>query len=154
MRDSKALALTLVVVVMVVGACSPSLSPLYRDYEVPADTSGTIDVLPRIRAALTDAGWNVSEAATPNVIATERRTLSEWGLYRVEVYLEAAPIGGEHVRLFIHPQRRFITGGRSKIPFLAPSLRRSILPGLNEAFQKQGLELARSARERGVVENS
>ncbi|HEX7072199.1 MAG TPA: hypothetical protein VF190_15410 [Rhodothermales bacterium] len=135
-------------------ACAPSLTPLYRDFEMPADSMTTAEVIPILEAALTDAGWDIAEPTTPNVVATQRKTLSEWGLYRVEAYLEAAPLGGNYVRLFVHPQRRFITGGRSKIPFLVPSLRRSILPDINEAFQKHGLQMAKSARERGLVEPS
>lgn len=145
---------TLLVFTLAIGVagCSPSLSPLYRDYQVPADSATTEDLLPRLRAALSDAGWVMTTSQTDNVIATERRTLSDWGLYRVEVYLEAAPLGQNFVRVFVHPQRRFITGGRSKIPYLVPSLRRSILPDLNEALQRHGLSLAKSADERGIIE--
>lgn len=153
MQKTLAAGPTLLILALLASGCSPSLSPLYRDYEMPAEST-TDSVLPLIRAALEEAGWELTESASPNVVATERKTLSEWGLYRVEVYLEATPLGGEHVRLFVHPQRRFITGGRSKIPFMAPNLRRNILPDLNESFQNQGLELAKSPRERGVTERS
>lgn len=124
-------------------ACSPSLSPLYRDYTiVPEESAGPSedDVYARILRALEEAGWQPAEPATENVVATEMRTLRRWGLYRTVAYLEAAPVSGEYVRLFIHPYRRFITGGRSKIPYLTRSLRGQILPDINEAFEKHGLK--------------
>lgn len=152
MRFRKTGIISTVVLGLSLSACSPSLSPLYRDYEVPSDSLAAASVLPRLRLALAEAGWTVTESVVPNVVATERKTLSDWGLYRVEVYLEVAPLGTDHVRVFVHPQRRFITGGRSKIQFLVPSLRRSILPDLNEALERQGLTMARSAKERGLTE--
>ncbi len=152
MRPGRAGITAIIILGVSLSACSPSLSPLYRDFEVPSDSATTASVLPRLRTALSEAGWTVTDSVTPNVVATERKTLSDWGLYRVEVYLEAAPLGKDYVRVFVHPQRRFITGGRSKIQFMVPSLRRSILPELNEAMERQGLQMARSARERGLME--
>lgn len=148
----KAPPLVLLVLLVASTGCSPSLSPLYRDYQVEADSLTTEDVLPKLRAALTEAGWSVTASAAENVVATERVTLNDWGLYRVEVYLEAAPLAGGFVRVLVHPQRRFITGGRSKIQYMIPSLRRAILPDLNEALEKQGLVMAKSARERGLTQ--
>lgn len=130
--------------------CSPSMTPLFSDYEVH-ETGGDSVLLERIEAALEDAGWTLAPPPTPNIVATERRKLSEWGLYRIEAYLEAAPLGNRHVRVFVHPQRRYITGGRSKMPFLARSLRRSILSDLDRTFEERGLIVARSARERGIT---
>lgn len=142
-----------VVALILWSGCSPSLSPLYRDYQASEQYTGEEEILSRIQAALTEAGWTVTDSPASNVVATERRTLGDWGLYRVEVYLEAAPLAGDYVRLFVHPHRRFFTGGQSKIPFLKGSLRRNILPALNSAFARHGLELADSPRERGVVDS-
>jgi hypothetical protein len=128
---------------LLLSACAPSLSPLYRDYEIlPEESAGPSDddVYARILRAFEEAGWTPTEAVTENVIATEVRTLRQWGIYKTVAYLEAAPVSGKYVRLFIHPYRRFITGGRSKIPYLSRSLRGQILPDINEAFEKQGLK--------------
>lgn len=134
----------LVVLVLTVG-CSPSLSPLYRDYKVQTADAPT---LTRIAQALESAGWDTVAASTPNVIATKQRGLNNWGLYKVVVSIEAAPVGDAHVRLFFHPYRQYITGGRSKIPYLNGSLRRTLLRDLNAAFEEQGLLAIGSAIQR------
>jgi len=141
--------------------CAPSLSPLYRDYDVepaPASTSDGAserpaeevsgDIYDRIRAALTDAGWTETPSAAPNAISTEPRELSNWGIYRVVVSLDAVPVGEQHVRVLFHPARVYFTGGRSKIPYLGSGLRRALLPDLNEAFEAQGLYPIGTPRER------
>ncbi|RMF64991.1 MAG: hypothetical protein D6746_00965 [Bacteroidetes bacterium] len=129
--------------------CAPSLSPLYRDYEVVVpDTTRAADLSARIATALQQAGWELGESPTAPLITTRPRTLNNWGIYRVEVALEVAPLHGNYVRVFIHPYRRFFTGGRSKIPYLRGSIERAILPDLTKAFEAQGLHLRGSAIER------
>ncbi len=132
--------------------CSPSLSPLYRDYQVPPDSSYTAADTSRIKNALRDAGWTVRPSDQSNVIATAPRVLDNWFLYKVEVSIETIPINDRYVRLFVHPRRRYITGGRTKISFLKESLREEVVPPLNEAFNKYGYELAatRNQRDRRV----
>ncbi len=103
-------------------ACSPSLSPLYRDYETQETN---VKVATSLETALRDAGWEVVATDTPNVVATEPRTVRHWGLYKIVVSLEAAPIGGEHVRLYFHPYRRYFTGGRGARCRICPSPRPS-----------------------------
>ncbi len=117
-------------------ACSPSLSPLYRDYEVQ-----TVDgpIQERLEEALTESGWEPIPASAPNAVATETRKVRRWGLYSVVVALEAVPVGKDHVRLYFHPYRKYFTGNRSKIPFLNTSLRRALLKDLNEALETRGL---------------
>ena len=117
-------------------ACSPSLSPLYRDYEI-----STVDqpISERLEDALIEAGWEPIPASAPNAIATQARKIRRWGLYSVVVSLEAVPVGDDYVRLYFHPYRKYFTGNRSKIPFLNSSLRRALLKDLNEAFETQGL---------------
>ncbi|MFQ5569456.1 MAG: hypothetical protein ACE5G0_07260 [Rhodothermales bacterium] len=122
--------------VVTLSACSPSLSPLYRDYEVQAETR---PVEERIERALSETGWKTVSASTPNAVSTEERKVSSWVIYRVFVSLEVVPIGDEYVRLYFHPYRKYFTGGRSKIPYLNKSLRRSLLRDLNAAFREQGL---------------
>lgn len=136
--------------------CSPRLSPLYRDYEVQAatnaDTEEVVDdhaaVMERIRAGLRDADWEIGESVTPNVVAAEPRQFREWGLYSIEVELEVAPVGGNYVRLFVHPYRIYFTGAKRKIPYLRGSLARSVLKDLHAAFEKQGLEHIGTAQTR------
>ena len=146
--------------VLLVG-CAPSLSPLYRDYDVePAPVSASAedaersteeagsDIYGRIRAALADAGWTEAPAAAPNVVSTETRQLSNWGIYRVVVSLDVVPAGEHHVRVLFHPARVYFTGGRSKIPYLGSGMRSTLLPELNEAFEAQGLYPIGTPRER------
>jgi len=152
--------LSLCFAVLIVG-CAPSLSPLYRDYDVepaamnaspeederPAEEASG-DIYDRIRAALAEAGWTQTPSAAPNVISTEPRELSDWGIYRVVVSLDVVPAGERHVRVLFHPARVYFTGGRSKIPYLGSGLRRALLPDLNEAFETQGLYPIGTPRER------
>ncbi|HET6567478.1 MAG TPA: hypothetical protein VFG50_05895 [Rhodothermales bacterium] len=121
-------------------ACTPRLSPLYRDYAVPDSLAPRQEVMPLIRTALADAGWDVQPSPLENAVRTKPRTLSKWGLYRVTIYVEAVPIGGNYVRVFFNPYREYITGGRTEIPYLKKSLQAAVLPALNEAMEERGLE--------------
>ena len=161
--------------------CAPSFSPLYRDFDVSPDLTDRAvaesqeaqegsaaaevrgaterddetqnnEVYERIRTALAAAGWEEGPQAAPNVVSTEPRTLSDWGLYRVLVSLDVVPIGDRHVRVLFHPVRRYFTGGRSKIPYLNSGLRQALLPALNEAFEAQGLYPIGTPRERDEEE--
>ncbi len=123
-------------VLIFLSACSPSLSPLYRDYKVP-ETDSSLNG--RITSALQEAGWDTLRTEVPNAIVTGSKTLSHWGLYKVTASLEVTPLGQDHIRVFVHPYRRYVTGGRGKIPYLSPSVRSKFLPELNEAFKNQGL---------------
>lgn len=126
-------------------ACSPSLSPLYRDYEA----GGTADTLEeRIVTALYEAGWDTVETSVPNAVATEEKVLSNWGLYKVTATLEVTPLGSDHVRIFIHPYRKYIVGGKGKIPYLTRRIRVRFLPELSDAFETQGFALAGTPFER------
>jgi len=129
-------------------ACAPRLAPLYRDYAL-ASADSTVDT--RIRAALADAGWTVVPSPVPNLIATEERTTSHWGLYQVRVALEVSRVGDEHVRVFVHPYRRYVTGGRSKIPFLKGRLRAQALGDVTEALRERGIHVVGTPFERDRV---
>ncbi len=130
---------------LALGACAPSLSPLYRDYEVaPAEPP----IVQRIEAALAEAGWQTAPASAPNAVATEERKMSSWGLYTVVVSLEVVPVGDAYVRLYVHPYRKYFTGGRGKIPYLNKTLQRAVLRDLNAAFEKQGLRAVGTSVER------
>lgn len=132
-------------VLLVVAGCAPSISPLYRDYDVGSNGN---DVRERIHDALAATRWDVVETDTPHVISTDTVTIRRWGLYSVEVALEVAPIGDNYVRVFIHPYRHYFTGTRRKMPYFKKRLRRTILPKLQEAFEAQGLIAIGSSRER------
>ncbi|MDX1531765.1 MAG: hypothetical protein R3362_09590 [Rhodothermales bacterium] len=132
--------------------CAPSLSPLYKDYRIgPApqtETAPDTSVYARIRAALSGTGWEEVPPEAPNVVSTAPREMGDRLLYRITVSLDVAPIGDRHVRVFFHPYRRFITGGRSKISHLSGSLRAALLADLNAAFEAHGLLPLRAPRER------
>ena len=129
---------------LVVG-CAGNLRPLYRDFEV-TEVEG--DVYNRIDTALDASGWNQVEPNAPNVFATEARTVSNWGLYRIKVSLEVVPMNDEYVRVMVHPYRHYITGGRSKLTFLSRGLHNKVLTDLNRAFEEQGLQLVGTPIER------
>lgn len=140
--------LALVVIPAMLSACAPSLSPLYRDYEFRDEARTHEAVRAGIETALTEAGWQLASPSAPNVVTTEMRSFINWGLYKVEARLEVVPIGGEYVRVFVHPYRKYITGGRGKIPYMKGSIRRAIIPKLNRALETQGLVPIGSARSR------
>jgi hypothetical protein len=147
-RSSLRSSLALLVLATGLSACAPRLAPLYHDYQVTTADTPAAD---RVKAALEEAGWQVRASDTPNVIATEERTLTHWGLYKIEASLEVATLGDEHVRVFIHPYRHYVTGGRSKIPFLRRRLRGLVLPDLTEALSKRGLHRAGTPFEKDRV---
>lgn len=140
--------------VLALAACSPSIAPLYRDYEVrpplaAAEAAGAgADVHARIRAALAEAGWDEAPADAPNVVSTAPRRVSDWGLYRTDVTLDVAPLGGRHVRVYFHPVRTSALGGRTKLGYLSGGLRRALLPDLNAAFARQGFAVLGTPDER------
>lgn len=137
--------------VLFVSGCSPRISPLYRDYEVTAEyASADAEVLVRIEEGLQEAGWSLADPITDNIVATDERSFRSWGLYSVRVSLEVAPIGGDYVRLMIHPYREYAWGTKSKIPYLRRSLARSVLSDLHDTFEERGLAFigTRESRDR------
>lgn len=133
--------------------CSPKISPLYRDYEIAAGQDSADEVvLDRIEQGLQAAGWSLAEPVTDNIVATDERSFRTWGLYSVQVSLEVAPIGGDYVRLMIHPYRQYAWGTKSKIPYLRGGLARSVLSDLHDSFEEQGLEFigTRESRDRAA----
>lgn len=128
-----------------ISGCSPSLYPLYRDYEVQTDEE---PVLERLRDAFEETGWQTVPPPAPNAITTQEKHIRSWGLYRVMVSIEAVPVGGDHVRLFVHPYRHYITGSRSKIAFLKGGIQRAVLRDLEEAFESRGLVAVGTGRSR------
>lgn len=142
---------SLLLAVVFVSGCSPRISPLYRDYEVTAEEAAAdAVVLERIEEGLQEAGWSLADPVTDNIVATGERSFRNWGLYSVRVSLEVAPIGGDYVRLMIHPYREYAWGTKSKIPYLRKSLARSVLSDLHESFEDRGLAFigTRESRDR------
>ncbi len=126
------------ILMMWIAGCAPSMTPLYQDYE-----AGTGDVPERISAAFEDAGWELAEESLPPAIATVPRTHRNWGLYRVTLWVEAVPMGQDHVRLLIHPYREYVWGRRSKMPYLSSGIRRSLVADLDKAFAAHGFVVHR-----------
>ena len=135
--------------VLMLAACAPSISPLYRDFEVERPRSqDRADVVQRIREAIGETRWKVVETETPHVVSTDTVTVRRWGLYSIEVSLEVAPLGDNYVRVFVHPYRHYFTGTRRKMRYFKRRLRGTILPELQRAFEARGLIAIGSARER------
>ena len=150
MRDSKVCISGVVLgSMLLLAACAPSLSPLYRDYEAGGAGGALED---RIVAALQEAGWDTVSTTVPHAVATEEKVLSHWGLYKVTASLEVTPLGRDHVRIFVHPYRQYIVGGKSKIPYLTRRIRVKFLPDLSDAFETQGFALAGTPFERDDTE--
>lgn len=149
-----ALPVFLATLLLSLAGCAPSLTPLYSDYDVQAPSGQLADdaLRARIQTALDAAGWTLAAMPAPNAIATEAQTVSQWGLYKITARLEVVPFTGDHVRVFVHPYRAYVTGGRSKIPYLSSRLRRTILNDLNEAFAAQGLVVLGTPEERDEAE--
>jgi len=120
--------------------CRPPSAPLYYDVRDAETADRPTPALDRIEEALIEAGWTIASTARPGAIATEERTLRRWGLYRIVVSLEALPLGDKHVRVFIHPYRRFATGGQSKPFAIDRPLRESLLEPVEEALFARGFE--------------
>lgn len=141
------------VLLLTAAGCTPSISPLYRDYQVTnAPSLPDHEVLERIDRGLQNAGWTVVEGATDNVVATELRTMRRWFFYDVRVKMEAVPMGGDYVRLLIHPYRELFTGRQRQIPYLRGSLARAVLRDLKPAFEAEGLIYAGTAQSRDRAE--
>ncbi len=86
-----------------------------------------------------DTGWTLLPSSPPNAVLTVNRPIRNWLLYKVVVQVEAVPIGDRYVRLFIHPYRIYLSGSRSKIPFLKRRIRRQIVHEIDQAFETYGL---------------
>ncbi|MEM6783632.1 MAG: hypothetical protein AAF624_07855 [Bacteroidota bacterium] len=114
------------------------------------DEAELVDLASR---ALQRAEWTL--ASTPydaSTLRTEARTINNLGLYRTEVTLEVVPLRGGFVRVHVHPYRHYLVGGRSKLPYLNPGLRRAVLPALEDAFEAEGLRMLGTARKRDRID--
>jgi hypothetical protein len=122
-------------VLLVSSGCAGSLSPLYRDYRIDDTTASTRE---RLAEALDEAGWKLVDPVSPNILSTDMRTVQNWGLYRVVVSLDVVTMNNNHVRVFVHPFRQYVTGGLSKLAFMNGTVRSAVLPELNKALEVRG----------------
>ena len=129
-------SLFLFLCICICAGCTPSLSPLFRDYEIDERDDTVVE---RIERALEEAGWELTEASAPNAIRTDFKTLNRRLIYKTIVALEVVPIEDRYVRVFIHPYRDNLIGGRAKIPYLPSNIRRRVVPPLAEALEREGL---------------
>jgi hypothetical protein len=129
-------------------ACAPSYDVLFRDFQrTGAIETATIPELREIiEDALLDAGWMIADETVEPAVTTQPRTHARWLIYRVTVELEALPLGGNHVRVLIHPHREYAWGTRSKYPYLTAPIRRRVMPDLERAFARRGLTLVEPER--------
>lgn len=126
--------------------CTPSLSPLYRDFEAPARPSET-EVTQRVESALKEADWIIASSAK-GVVVTEPRTLQDWGIYEINVYLEVLPMNESYARVMFHPFRTYFFGHETKLLFLKSDIRDDVLPSLKKAFESHGFTSIGTAQSR------
>ena len=127
------------VVLIAATGCGRTLSSLYEDYRIEDAPLSSIEVYEAIKESVVEAGWTLGESPAPNVISTEEATVSQWGLYKVVVSIDVAPISGKHVRVFFHPYRVYLWGARSKMPYLSRRVRNFVLPDLTTALAKHDI---------------
>ena len=66
-------------------------------------------------------------------------------MYRITVYLEVTPLGRDHVRIYMHPFRKYVFGKASKIQYLTRRVRSRFMPELDEALCEARPETCRDA---------
>lgn len=134
--------------------CAPVVTAPYRDFEDARFEArigmarDTLDLPGRTRRALEAAGWTTRAGVVEAMVRTDPRPMRPWGLYVTEVELEALPLSGGHVRVLVHPYRRWIVGGRRKVPYLRSGLSDEILRELAPAMRAEGLVVLGTPAER------
>lgn len=119
--------------------CGHTLTALYEDYRIEDAPEPSDDIHEAIKESVVEAGWTLDESPAPNVISTQEETVAQWGLYKVVVSVDVAPINGRHVRVFVHPYRVYFWGARSKMPYLSRRVRNYVLPDLTETLAKRDI---------------
>ena len=126
-------------------ACTPRLSPAYRDFAVrraPPAADTLLDA--RLRRALTASDWLLAPQETPHVLSTEPRDVGG----RVQAALDLVPVDGGFVRVYVRASKGRLFGGRGKVYALDERLRRVVLADLSEALEVEGLFPLGAPRER------
>ena len=140
-------SLALLFVGFVVSACAPRLSPPYRDYEVREAITAS-DLTARLRAAITEAGWEIAPSAVPAVVSTTPRRVEAGLLSSTDAALDLVPLDGGFVRVYVRAETRSFLGGRSKVYALSPALRGDLLRSLSDALASRGLVALGTPRDR------
>ncbi|MBL7979330.1 MAG: hypothetical protein JNN12_13405 [Bacteroidetes Order II. Incertae sedis bacterium] len=124
--------------ILLFSACTPSLTPAYRDYRATPRES----VLEKTKTAFRQAGWEVKNGATTGVIATQERQIRDFKAYKILVQLEATTFQSRFVRVYVHAYRKYlISGHKGKIPYMERHVIREVLRPLEAALKNQGMEL-------------
>ena len=126
-------------------ACSPRLSPAYRDFEVRAAPAAADTLLEaRLQRALAAADWTLAPQEAQGVFSTEARDVGG----RVRAALDLVPVDGGYVRVYVRASKGGLFGGRGKVYALDGRLRRAVLGELSEALEAEGLVPLGTPRER------
>ncbi len=135
------------IVLLFLCGCGSSLAPLYRDY-VPVTPSVDTSA---IGTVLSQSGWKLQQPVTKGTWRTHSKWMEDWGLYRIRVSLDVVPLRGGTIRVFFHPYRIFIVGGRSKMMYLRGALKHRLFTSLDGAFESAGYQPAGSLFERDRI---
>lgn len=133
----------LIVLVVVLSACAPRLTPPYRDFRIASPDSALTD---RLRAAAVEAGWTLAEAPAAAVVTTRPRTVG--GVSPTTAVVEMVPMSGDVVRVWVRGETRGLLGGRTKLYALTPTLRVRTLGALTDALAARGLRAVDTPRDR------
>ena len=134
------------VLLLVLSACAPRLSPPYRDYEVRIDSA---DVTARLRQAAEAAGWTLAVPLDSAVVTTAPRRVDAGIMSTTDAALDLVPLDGGYIRVYVRAERRStIFRGRSKVYALDGTLRQAVLGPLSEALSERGLVPLRTPRDR------
>lgn len=125
----------LLVLVVLLSACAPRLSPPYRDFRVASPDSALAD---RLREAAVEAGWSLSPGPTTAVVTTAPRAVGA-SMSPTTAVLEMVPMSGDVVRVWVRGETRGLLGGRTKLYALTPTLRERTLSELSDALAARGL---------------
>lgn len=171
-RPSRLPALVLLGALAAATGCTPAVAPVYHDFapraavaeavsEAPPSAVAQVDAplagsdgavydaaLARVRRALHASGWRETASPDPRVLATAPRVVAAGLLSQTEASLLVTPLSGGHVRVQAVALRRGAFGGRTRLPYLAGGLRRSVFGGLESALAAEGFVAVGSPEER------
>lgn len=134
----------LLLLVVLVAACAPHLTPPYRDFRAAVPDSSLTE---RMCEAATEAGWALAPAPTATIVTTAPRQIGG-GLSPTTAVLEMIPLSGDVVRVWVRGESRGVLGGRTKLYALTPSLRERMLGELSTALSARGLRALDAPRDR------
>lgn len=119
-------------------ACTPALTPIYRDYRAAPREAA----LEKAKSAFLEAGWELTIGPAKGVIVTQEKKIRDFQVYKILVQLEATMFQSRFVRIYINAYRKYlISGHKGKIPYMERHVIQEVLRPLEAALKKQGLEL-------------